>query len=182
MKTLLGIILALYSTLSYAENSIELGMCHGAYALCAASSTQPTGNTIYVNGVAFAEGVAVCPVLHGISIANLALMGGSCKTTKKDMVWSLFSTIKAYPQAPTWATTTAVVRTFVTTAEAGGGMSNMWSFPCTVRPNKVNGVTLSDCKGPMNESPWTGTLIPVGTTVGTAAAVGAANPVGGNFP
>lgn len=182
MKTLLGIILALYSTLSYAENSIELGMCHGAYALCAASSTQPTGNTIYVNGVAFAEGVAVCPVLHGISIANLALMGGSCKTTKKDMVWSLFSTIKAYPQAPTWATTTAVVRTFVTTAEAGGGMSNMWSFPCTVRPNKVNGVTLSDCKGPMNESPWTGTLIPAGTTVGTAAAVGAANPVGGNFP
>lgn len=182
MKTLLGIILALYSTLSYAENSIELGMCHGAYALCAASSTQPTGNTIYVNGVAFAEGVAVCPVLHGISIANLALMGGSCKTTKKDMVWSLFSTIKAYPQAPTWATTTAVVRTFVTTAEAGGGMSNMWSFPCTVRPNKVNGVTLSDCKGPMNESPWTGTWIPVGTTVGTAAAVGAANPVGGNFP
>lgn len=182
MKTLLGIILALYSTLSYAENSIELGMCHGAYALCAASSTHPTGNTIYVNGVAFAEGVSVCPVLHGISIANLALMGGSCKTTKKDMVWSLFSTIKAYPQAPTWATTTAVVRTFVTTAEAGGSMSNMWSFPCTVRPNKVNGVTLSDCKGPMNESPWTGTLIPAGTTIGTAAAVGAANPVGGNFP
>ena len=179
---LLGIILLLSSALAHAENSIELGMCHGAYALCAASSTQPTGNTIYVNGVAFAEGVAVCPVLHGISIANLALMGGSCKTTKKDMVWSLFSTIKAYPQAPTWATTTAVVRTFVTTAEAGGGMSNMWSFPCTVRPNKVNGVTLSDCKGPMNESPWTGTLIPVGTTIGTAAAVGAANPVGGNFP
>ena len=182
MKTLLSIFLALYSTISYAENSIELGMCHGAYALCAASSTQPTGNTIYVNGVAFAEGVSVCPVLHGISIANLALMGGSCKTTKKDMVWSLFSTIKSYPQAPSWAVAPAVIRTFVTTAEAGGGMSNMWSFPCTVRPNKVNGVTLSDCKGPMNESPWTGTLIPAGTTVGTAAAVGAANPVGGNFP
>ena len=182
MKALLAAILALYSTLSHAENSIELGMCHGAYALCAASSTQPTGNTIYVNGVAFAEGVSVCPVLHGISIANLALMGGSCKTTKKDMVWSLFSTVKAYPQAPSWAVAPAVIRTFVTTAEAGGGMSNMWSFPCVVRPNKVNEVTLSDCKGPMNESPWTGTLIPVGTVIGTAAPVGAANPVGGNFP
>ena len=182
MKTLLSIFLALYSTISYAENSIELGMCHGAYALCAASSTEPTGKTILVNGVTFAEGVSVCPVLHGISIANLALMNGSCETPKKGMVWSLFSTIKAYPQAPSWAVAPAVIRTFVTTAEAGGGMSNMWSFPCTVRPNKVNGVTLSDCKGPMNESPWTGTLIPAGTTVGTAAAVGAANPVGGNFP
>ena len=181
MKTLLGVILALCSALSYAENSIKLGMCHGAYALCAASATEPTGETIYVNGVAFAEGVSVCPVLHGVSIANLSLMGGSCEAPK-GKVWSLFAPIKSYPQAPTWAGTPAVIRTFVTTAEVGGGMSNMWSFPCTVRPKKVNGVTLSDCKGPMNESPWTGTLIPAGTTVGTAAPVGAANPVGGNFP
>ena len=181
MKTLLGVILALSSALSYAENSIKLGMCHGAYALCAASSTEPTGETIYVNGVAFAEGVAVCPVMHGVSIANLALMNGSCEAPK-GKVWSLFAPLKSYPQAPTWAVTPAVIRTFVTTAGVGGGMSNMWSFLCTVRPKRVNGVTLSDCKGPMNESPWTGTLIPAGTTVGTAAPVGAANPVGGNFP
>jgi hypothetical protein len=177
---LLGIILLLSSALAHAENSIELGMCHGAYALCAASSTEPTGGTIYVNGVAFAEGTSVCPVLHGISIANLALMKGSCEAPGKGMVWSLFSTIKSYPQAPSWAVAPAVIRTFVTTADAG--MSNMWSFPCVVRPKKVNGVTLSDCKGPMNESPWTATLLPAGTTVGTAAPVGAANPVGGNFP
>ena len=164
-----------------ADNSIKLALCHGQYALCAASSTEPTGETIYVNGVAFAEGVSVCPVLHGVSIANLSLMGGSCEAPK-GKVWSLFAPLKSYPQAPTWAVTPAVIRTFVTTAGVGGGMSNMWSFPCTVRPKRVNGVTLSDCKGAMNESPWTGTLIPAGTTVGTAAPVGAANPVGGNFP
>ena len=164
-----------------ADNSIKLGLCHGQYALCAASSTEPTGETIYVNGVAFAEGVSVCPVLHGVSIANLSLMGGSCEAPK-GKVWSLFAPLKSYPQAPTWAVTPAVIRTFVTTAGVGGGMSNMWSFPCTVRPKRVNGVTLSDCKGAMNESPWTGTLIPAGSTVGTAAPVGAANPVGGNFP
>ena len=162
-----------------ADNSIKLALCHGQYALCAASSTEPTGETIYVNGVAFAEGVSVCPVLHGVSIANLSLMGGSCEAPK-GKVWSLFAPLKSYPQAPTWAVTPAVIRTFVTTAEAG--MSNMWSFPCRVRPKKVNGATLADCTGPMNESPWTGTAIPVGTKVGTAAPVGAANPVGGNFP
>jgi hypothetical protein len=157
-------------------------MCHGAYALCAASSTQPTGNTIYVNGVAFAEGISVCPVLHGISIANLALMNGSCEAPKKDTVWSLFSPIKSYPQAPTWAVAPATYRIFTTTAEVGGGLSNMWSFPCVVRPRKVNGVRLADCKGPMNESPWTGDAVPFGSVVGTAAPVGLPNPVGGNAP
>jgi hypothetical protein len=181
MRTLL-LALALFIPTAHAENSIKLGLCHGAYALCAASATEPTGETIYVNGVAFAEGTAVCPVLQGISIGNLSLMNGSCEAPGKGVVWSLFSTIKSYPQAPSWAVAPAVIRTFVTTAEVGGGMSNMWSFPCTVRPNKVNGVTLSDCKGPMNESPWTATWIPVGTTIGTAAPVGANNPVGGNFP
>jgi hypothetical protein len=165
-----------------ADNSIKLALCHGQYALCAASSTEPTGNTIVVNGITFPEGKSVCPVLHGVSIANLALMNGSCEAPKKDMVWSLFAPLKSYPQAPTWAVTPAVIRTFVTTAEVGGGMSNMWSSPCTIRPKKVNGATLADCTGPMNESPWTGTAIPVGTKVGTAAPVGAANPVGGNFP
>jgi hypothetical protein len=83
---------------------------------------------------------------------------------------------------PDWAVLPSVKRTFVTTSAPGGGMSNMWSFPCVVRPRKVNGVRLADCKGPMNESPWTGDSVPVGATVGTAAPVGLPNPVGGNFP
>jgi hypothetical protein len=124
------LLIALLTPVSvYADQSIKIGLCRGQYALCAASSTEPTGNTVMVNGIAFPEGR----------------------------------------------------RIFTTTAEAG--MSNMWSYPCTVRPKKINGATLADCTGrTMNESPWTGTAIPVGTKVGTAAPVGAANPVGGNFP
>lgn len=178
MKILL--LIALLTPVSaYADQSIKIGLCHGQYALCAASSTEPTGNTIMVNGIAFPEGRSVCPVLSGISIGNLSLMNGSCEAPK-GKVWSLFSNAKSYPQAPDWKVVTATFRIFTTTAEAG--MSNMWSFPCTVRPKKINGATLADCTGPMNESPWTGTTIPAGTKVGTAAPVGAANPVGGNFP
>jgi hypothetical protein len=177
------LLIALLTPLSvYAENSIKIGLCHGQYALCAASSTEPTGNTVVVNGITFPEGKSVCPVLGGISIGNLSLMNGSCEVPGKGKVWSLFSNVKSYPQAPDWKVVTATYRIFTTTAEAGGGMSNMWSFPCTVRPKKVNGATLADCTGPMNESPWTGTAIPVGTRVGTGAPAGAANPVGGNFP
>jgi hypothetical protein len=174
------LLIALLTPVSvYADQSIKIGLCHGQYALCAASSTEPTGNTVVVNGITFPEGKSVCPVLNGISIGNLSLMNGSCEAPK-GKVWSLFSNAKSYPQAPDWKVVTATFRIFTTTAEAG--MSNMWSFPCTVRPKKVNGATLADCTGPMNESPWTGTAIPVGAKVGTAAPVGAANPVGGNFP
>jgi len=30
-------------------------------------------------------------------------------------------------------------------------MSNMWCMPCNILPNKVNGVTIAECYGPLNE-------------------------------
>lgn len=56
----------------------DLMMCNGEYALCAASGSTPTGKTITVKGKVFAEGMAVCPVLTGRSVANGALMNNSC--------------------------------------------------------------------------------------------------------
>lgn len=158
-----------------------LSMCEGDYALCAASAVTPTGKTITVNGTAFKEGRAVCPVLTGQAIANLALMNGSCKAPR-GKVWSLFSPVKSYPQAPSWDVAPAVFRSFVTTDKPGGGMSNMWSFSCDLQPQPVNGVQLANCFGPMNESPWNDAAVPPGTVSFTQAPVGAANPVGGNVP
>jgi len=170
---------------SPAAASPALAICHKRYALCASSPTVAIpGETVKVGGKTFPAGVSVCPVLKGESIADLSLMNGSCDSpdgTAKT-VWSLFSGVTSYPQLPNWAILPSVKRTFVTNANAGGGFSNMWSFPCVVRPRKVNGVRLADCKGPMNESPWTGDAVPFGSVVGTAAPVGLPNPVGGNFP
>ena len=56
----------------------DLMMCNGEYALCAASGSTPTGKTITVKGKVFQEGMAVCPVLTGKSVANGALMNNSC--------------------------------------------------------------------------------------------------------
>jgi hypothetical protein len=159
----------------------DLAICHGEFAFCGASATTPTGKTMVVNGQTYQQGVAVCPVLNGDSIANLKLMNGSCNPPKgKGTVWSLFAYKSSYPQAPTWEVLPALPRTFVTTSGTGG-MSNMWSFPCVKEPQKVNGVTLAKCYGPLNESPWTGTAVPIGTTVVTDAPVGATYPVGGNL-
>lgn len=162
-------------------SAADLMICDGEFALCAASASVPTGKSIRVEGKDFQEGMAVCPVLNGKSVANGKLMKGSCKAPP-GKVWSLFSTVTEYPQGPSWAVVTMTPRSFTTTTEAGGGMSNQWSFLCDKQAKKVNGVQLANCYGPINESPWNNGHVAPGTTAFTAAPVGAANPVGGDVP
>jgi hypothetical protein len=156
----------------------EIMLCNGEYALCAASGSTPTGKMITVKGKKFAEGMAVCPVLKGRSVANGALMKNSCDAPA-GKVWSLFSTVSEAPQAPTWAVAPLVHRTF--TLSKTDGMSNLWSFICDKQAKPVNGVTLASCYGPINESPLTNGHIKMGLTIVTDAPVGVLNPVGGNF-
>lgn len=160
-----------------------LGICQGEYALCAASPTTPTGKTMLIDGKVFREGMAICPVLDGISIANLDLMKGSCNS-EPGKIWSLFGIPPEteYPQAPTWDTVTATFRSFTIGDTQSTGMSNMWSYPCLIQEVKVNGVTLASCYGPIMESPWTNNHVKQGELGFTQAPEGAIYPVGGNIP
>jgi hypothetical protein len=153
-------------------------ICNGEYALCAASGSTPTGKKITVNGKVFAEGMAVCPVLTGRSIANHALMNNSCDAPA-GKVWSLFSTVTEAPQAPSWAVAPLVQRTFILGKDSG--MSNQWGYLCDKQAKKVNNVQLASCYGPLNESPWTNGHIKPGAKIITDAPTGVLNPVGGNF-
>ena len=168
----------LLALLPFSVAAADLMICNGEYALCAASGSTPTGKKITVNGKVFAEGMAVCPVLKGRSVANGALMKNSCDAPP-GKVWSLFSTVSEAPQAPTWAVAPLVHRTFVSSKTEG--MSNQWSFLCDKQAKPVNGVQLASCYGPINESPLTNGHVKMGSTIVTDAPVGALNPVGGNF-
>ena len=170
--------LLLLALLPFSVSAADLMICNGEYALCAASGSTPTGKRITVKGKEFAEGMAVCPVLTGRSIANPALMNNSCNAPP-GKVWSLFSTVSEAPQAPTWAVAPLVHRTFVLSKTEG--MSNQWSFLCDKQAKKTNGVQLAYCYGPINESPFTNGHIKPGSTIITDAPVGVLNPVGGNF-
>ena len=156
----------------------DIMLCNGEYALCAASGSTPTGKMITVKGKKFQEGMAVCPVLKGQSVANGALMNNSCDAPP-GKVWSLFSNVSEAPQAPTWAVAPLVHRTF--TLAKDSGMSNQWSFLCDKQAKLVNGVQLASCYGPINESPLTDGHVKMGSTIITDAPAGALNPVGGNF-
>jgi hypothetical protein len=130
-------------------SAADLMMCNGEYALCAASGSTPTGKTITVKGKVFQEGMAVCPVLKGRSVANGALMNNSCDAPA-GKVWSLFSTVSEAPQAPSWAVAPLVSRSFILGKDSG--MSNQWSFLCDKQAKKTNGVQLASCYGPINEA------------------------------
>ena len=177
---ILAAILVLFPCLIQAQT---IAICKVEYALCAASSTTLTGNLIKVNGKAFKEGMAVCPVLTGDAVANMDLMQGSCNAPK-GKVWSLFGVPPqtAYPQAPSWAVAPAAFRSFTVGTTPETGMSNMWSFLCEKQAKQINGVTLASCYGPVMESPWTGHHVVAGETAFTQAPPGATFPVGGNVP
>ena len=173
MKKLLLLLL-----LPVSVSAADLMICNGEYALCAAAGSTPTGKMITVKGKKFQEGMAVCPVLTGQSVANGSLMNNSCDAPV-GKVWSLFSAVTEAPQAPTWAVAPLVHRTFVLGKDSG--MSNQWSFLCDKQAKRVNGVTLASCYGPINESPATNGHVKMGSTIITDAPVGVLNPVGGNF-
>jgi len=177
------LLAALFVLLPCVIQAQTIAICKGEYALCAASSTTLTGNLIKVNGKTFKEGVAVCPVLTGDSIANMDLMNGSCDAPK-GKVWSLFGVppVTSYPQAPSWAVAPAAFRSFTVGTTPDTGMSNMWSFLCEKQAKQVNGVTLASCYGPVMESPWTANHVVPGEIAFTQAPVGATYPVGGNKP
>jgi hypothetical protein len=158
-------------------------ICHGEYALCAGSATTPTGKTMKVGSRTFREGVAICPILKGDAVADLDLMNGSCDIAK-GKVWSLFGVpaVTEYPQAPSWAVAPAQFREFTVGTTPTTGMSNMWSYPCEIQAQPVNGTRLASCYGPIMESPWAHRHVKPGEKGFTQAATGSTYPVGGNAP
>ena len=71
------------ATVSFTAQA-EITTCQGKYALCAASTCQPTGKTIAANdGNVYPEVVCKCPIIEGESIADTSMgnMQGSCDPT-----------------------------------------------------------------------------------------------------
>jgi hypothetical protein len=164
-----------------------LVVVEGKFAFCGASGAVPTGDTITVEGKQFLEGVAACPVLDGPSIANNILVPNPSVTpdSTDKTVWSYFWYYDSVPQAPTWEKLPTVNRTFTITNSPDSSMSNMWCMPCKILPKKVNGVTIANCYGPLNELafPMRRAIRAVpGETAVTQAPIGATYSVGTIIP
>jgi hypothetical protein len=178
-------IAAIYLSHGNVKPGKALVLVQGKFAFCGASGAVLTGRSIEVQGKKFLEGKSICPVLDGISLANTMLVGNPSITpdSTDNTVWSYFWYLDSVPQAPTWDVLPTVNRSFVVSKTQG--MSNMFCMPCKILKDKVNGVTLAECFGPINEAavPLRRALRVVeGETSITQAAEGASYPVGTIIP
>lgn len=145
----------------------------GKFAFCGASGAVPTGKKITVQGRVFDEGCAICPVLEGPSIANLAMYGDGGtwgKFNVKDnpqtpdgtdnTVWSFFwfftanDTVPQFnPETKGWEWMNPINRKFVVNTKYDStSMSNMFAMPAIIFDTTETGIVLAKCYGPLNES------------------------------
>ncbi|MFL5289485.1 MAG: hypothetical protein ACJ8AW_53145 [Rhodopila sp.] len=174
----------------------QFEICNGRFALCAASTCQPTGRSITVNvttgGTAsFPEYDCTCPILTGPAIADLTggNMQGSC-TPPPGQVWSLYAPRLQIPQAiGEWQRTgpesTAPPLICKANLNLGDKLVNCFSFACTPA-GRINGVPVATCHCPLGES-TEGTPVAPDTAFATQAGQGdvdicAKYPVAGAIP
>ena len=192
------------------QDDIKIGKVlkihEGSFAFCGASGAVPTGRKIVVQGVEYDEGCAICPVLTGPSISNLAMQGVSGTWGEFDVeknfqtpdgtnktVWSLFwyfdstTTVPQFnPQTKGWELLPPVNRSFViNTDHPNTSESNMFAMPGTIIDTLDNGIILAKVYGPLNEAAVPlRKAIPVksGMTSVTAAKKESPYPVGTPIP
>jgi hypothetical protein len=178
----------------------------GSFAFCGASSAVPTGRKITVQGVEYNEGCAICPVLNGPSLSNLAMEGVSGTYGKYNVnenfqspdgtnktVWSLFwyfdstTTVPQFnPSTKEWENMTPINRSFtINMGSPSTSESNMFAMPGVIFDTTSTGIVLAKVYGPLNEAAVPlRKAIPVqnGMTSVTAAKKGFPYPVGTPIP
>ncbi len=162
----------------------DFQICHGYFALCAASTCKPTGGQITVRtatgGTAtFPEADCTCPVILGPSIANLAggNMQGSCEPPpdKPGTIWSTYQPRPNIPQAltnwvPTLPEAAAPPLFCPKSPPLGNQLVNCFSFLCNSQ-TYINNVPVVTCHCPIGES-LAGTPVPPRTAFLTQAGQG----------
>ena len=209
MKNLLLTIVATTLLLGCANETPDrsvLRIHEGKFAFCGASSAVPTGRKITIQGKEFDEGCAICPVLSGPSISNLAMYGeggtwGNFNVENnfqtpdgtENTIWSLFwyfdttTVIPQFnPETHKWEMMSPVNRAFIIDlSDPSTSESNMFAMPGVIFDTTETGIVLAKVYGPLNEDALPlRVAIPVknGETSVTAAKEGFPYPVGTPIP
>ena len=212
MKNLLFLIFASSLIISCSTESTKLPersvlrIHKSKFAFCGASGAVPTGKKIMIQGVEYNEGCAICPVLEGPSISNLAMYGSGgtwgdfsiennfqTPDGTNTTVWSLFwyydstTVIPQFnPESKSWELLSPVNRKFtIDMSHPETSESNMFGMPGIIFDTTSTGIILAKVYGPLNEDALPLRIaIPVknGETSITAAKKGAPYPVGTPIP
>jgi hypothetical protein len=198
------------NTQNEADQEVKVGevvaIHQGSFAFCGASAAVPTGKKIIVQGVEYNEGCAICPVLTGPSLSNLAMQGVSGTYGKFNVgenpqtpdgtdktVWSFFwyydstTTVPQFdPSTKEWVLLPPVNRMFTINLDSPStSESNMFAMPGIIFDTTASGIVLAKVYGPLNEAAVPlRKAVPVesGMTSVTAAKEGFPYPVGTPIP
>ncbi len=198
------------NTQNEADQEVKVGevvaIHQGSFAFCGASAAVPTGKKIMVQGVEYNEGCAICPVLTGPSLSNLAMQGVSGTYGKFNVgenpqtpdgtdktVWSFFwyydstTTVPQFdPSTKEWQLLPPVNRMFTINLDSPStSESNMFAMPGIIFDTTASGIVLAKVYGPLNEAAVPlRKAVPVesGMTSVTAAKEGFPYPVGTPIP
>ena len=198
------------NTQNEADQEVKVGevvaIHQGSFAFCGASAAVPTGKKIIVQGVEYNEGCAICPVLTGPSLSNLAMQGVSGTYGKFNVgenpqtpdgtdktVWSFFwyydstTTVPQFdPATKEWQLLPPVNRMFTINLDSPStSESNMFAMPGIIFDTTASGIVLAKVYGPLNEAAVPlRKAVPVesGMTSVTAAKEGFPYPVGTPIP
>jgi hypothetical protein len=198
------------NTQNEADQEVKVGevvaIHQGSFAFCGASAAVPTGKKIMVQGVEYNEGCAICPVLTGPSLSNLAMQGVSGTYGKFNVgenpqtpdgtdktVWSFFwyydstTTVPQFdPSTKEWVLLPPVNRMFTINLDSPStSESNMFAMPGIIFDTTASGIVLAKVYGPLNEAAVPlRKAVPVesGMTSVTAAKEGFPYPVGTPIP
>ena len=174
----------------------DFRICHGQFALCAASTCQETGGSITVNVTAggtasFPEVVCTCPIFSGPGIADVTggNMQGSCEPPS-GQIWSYYQVRRHIPQAVNdWSRrrSQSLAPPLICSArlQLGNQLANCFSFACDPA-GEINGVPVATCHCPEGEL-LEGKPVPANTAFATQAGQGDENicsehPVSGPLP
>jgi hypothetical protein len=153
MKIIVTLLALLWSASAFSDNGITI--CHGQFALCAASACKPTGGTITNQaGESFPEVECTCPILYGDNIADLSAGNmTSCEPTDENSVWSTFWPRADYPrQQNDFSHNPEKMRGNIVECPAslkqGHRASNCFSWNCKIDKNG-----LAVCSCPMGQEP-----------------------------
>ena len=190
----------------YSGDESVLRIHEGKFAFCGASGALPTGKKITIQGVEYDEGCAICPVLDGPSISNLAMYGeggtwGEFNIKNNfqtpdgtdNTIWSLFwyydstdSVPQFNPETKEWELLPPTNRAFIVNTDSlATSESNMFCMPGIIFDTTSTGIILAKCYGPLNEA-----AVPLRKAISvksgmksiTAAKQGAPYPVGTPIP
>ena len=158
----LGFFMLCMAGRAVAQQGHDFTICEGDFALCAASTCQPTGGSITVNVIggetaSFPEYKCTCPILDGPAIADLndGNMHGSC-TPPHGQIWSTYQPRLRIPQAITnWSRLPS--KSFAPPQVCGADLSqgdqlvNCFSFTCDPA-GEIRGVPVATCHCPLGKS------------------------------